>query len=43
MLCDDLEGWDGGRVGGRPTRKVIHIYMYFKVLYSRNQHNIVKK
>ena len=24
MLCDDLEGWDGGR-GGRPNREGMYI------------------
>ena len=26
VLCDDLEGWDGG-VGGRSNRERIYIYM----------------
>ena len=53
MLCDDLEGWDGRRVGG--SREGINIYIYiigdiyiynhgwFALLYSRNQYNIVKQ
>ena len=47
MLCDDLEGKDGG-LGGRLMRKgdkYIYIYSYdrFSMLYSRDQHNIVKQ
>ena len=25
MLCDDLEGWDGGGVGGRNRREGIYV------------------
>ena len=28
MLCDDLEGWDGRRVGGYRERAYINIYSY---------------
>ena len=27
MLCDDLQGWDGGRVAGRLKRKDICIHI----------------
>ena len=27
MLCDDLEGWDGGGVEGRLKRKGIYVYL----------------
>ena len=27
MLCDDLEGWDGMGLGGRPRREGIYIYI----------------
>ena len=26
-LCDNLEGWDGGRMGGRLKRKGIYVYL----------------
>ena len=28
VLCDDLEGWDGGGVGGRPKREGIYVYIW---------------
>ena len=38
MLCDNLEGWEGG-VRGRG-----HMYTYgcFMLMYGKNYHNIVK-
>ena len=27
VLCDDLEGWDGGGVGGRNRREGKYVYM----------------
>ena len=27
VLCDDLEGWDGGWVGGRLKRAGIYVYL----------------
>ena len=27
MLCDDLEGWGGGRMGGRVKREGIYVYI----------------
>ena len=46
MLCDDLEGWDGGE-RERLKRERIYIYMCnygsFALLYGRNHHNIVKQ
>ena len=27
VLCDDLEGWDGGGVEGRLKRKGIYVYL----------------
>ena len=27
MLCDDLEGWDGGVVGGRLKGEGIYVYL----------------
>ena len=49
VLCDDLEGWEGG--GGREGQEGEDIYMYiyiytynwYTVLYGRNQHNFVKQ
>jgi len=46
VLCDGLEGWDGGEVvGGRLKRKEIYLFNYecFIWLYDRNQHNIIKQ
>ena len=28
MLCDNLEGWDGGMLGGRFKRKGIHVDLW---------------
>ena len=28
MLCDDLEGWDWGEVGGRLKREGIYVYLW---------------
>ena len=28
MLCDDLEGYDGGGLGGRLKREGIYMYIY---------------
>ena len=39
VLCDDLEGWAGGSRG----RGHMYTYGWFTLLYSRNQHNIVKQ
>ena len=41
-LCDDLEGWGGG-VGERYERGDICIQVADSLLYSRNEHNIVKQ
>ena len=38
MLCDDLEGWEGGSRG----RGHMHTSRWL-MLYNRNQHNIVKQ
>ena len=27
-VCDDLEGWDGGGVGGKLKRERIDVYVY---------------
>ena len=27
VLCNDLEGWDGGEVGGRLKREGIYVYI----------------
>ena len=47
MLTDDLEGWEGRKAQeGGDIYICIYIYMYndrFALLYSRNQHNIVKQ
>ena len=44
MLYSDLERWGGGGVGGRlKSMGYIHTYGYFMLLYSRNQHDIVKQ
>ena len=40
VLCDDLEGWEGGGRGGREG--CMYNYGWFALLYGRNQHNIVK-
>ena len=31
MLCDDLEGWDGGEVGGRLKREGIYMCVYIYI------------
>ena len=28
MLCSDLDGWDGGGVGGKSKREGICVYIY---------------
>ena len=28
MLCNDLEGWDGGGVGGMLNREGIYVYIW---------------
>ena len=28
MLCDDLEGWDGGVMGGRCKREGLYVHIY---------------
>ena len=28
VLCGDLDGWDGGEVGGRSKREGIYVYVY---------------
>ena len=38
MLRDDLEEWEGGSTG----RGYMCTYSRFTVLYSRNEHDIVK-
>ena len=51
MLCDDLNGRNGGGVGERLKKEEIYIYTNtythtqsrFKSLYSRKEHNIVKQ
>ena len=44
VLCDGLEGWDGGGVRGRFKRKGIYIHLQLiHVIIHRNQHNIVKQ
>ena len=45
MLCDKLEGWNGGRRGRElPEGGDIHILTADSaLLYSRNQYNMVKK
>ena len=44
MLCDDLEGWDVGCLGGVQEGGDIGIlYSWLTLLYSRNQQNIAKQ
>ena len=41
MLWSDLEGWDGGKVGGRSMREGLYIYIqliYFLVQQKPTQH-----
>ena len=41
MLCDDLDGWDGG-VGGRSKREGIYVYIsliHFTVEQKLTQHD----
>ena len=41
VLCDDLEGWDGGRVPGRSKREGTHVYIkliHFIVQQKLTQH-----
>ena len=28
VLCDNLEGWDGWKVGGRFRREVTYVYLW---------------
>ena len=28
LLCDNLEGWDGWKVGGRLTREEIYVFLW---------------
>ena len=40
VLCDDLDGWDEGEVGGRPKKKGIFAYIqliHFAVLQNLTQ------
>ena len=43
VLCDDLEGWDWGRGRSSRWRGCMYNYGWFKLLYGRNQYNIVKQ
>ena len=41
MLCDDLDGWDGGGVGGVSQREGIYVYIWlihFAVQQKLTQH-----
>ena len=41
MLCDDLDGWDGGGLGGRSKREGIYVYIqliHFVVQQKLTQH-----
>ena len=41
MLCDDLDGWDGGGVGGVSPREGIYVYIWlihFAVQQKLTQH-----
>ena len=42
MLCDDLEGWDGGGVG-RGRLKSEWMYVYLRLIHVLQKHNIVKQ
>ena len=39
VLWDDPEGWEGGS----KQRRYMYTYNWFTLLYSRNQHNIIKQ
>ena len=42
MLCDDLEGWDGGE--GRLRREGVYVcILLVHSLYSTNQHNSLEQ
>ena len=41
VLCDDLDGWDGGGVGGVSQREGIYVYIWlihFAVQQKLTQH-----
>ena len=40
MLCDDLEGYDGGAVGGRLRREGIYIYLYIYIYMHTHVHTV---
>ena len=42
VLCDDLEGWDGGGEGDPGARAYMYNYGWFALMCGRNQHNIIK-
>ena len=42
VLCDGLEGWDGGGEGDPGTRACMYNYGWFALMCGRNQHNIIK-
>ena len=47
MLCDHLEGWEGGGgLGVKLRLKVEGLYVYLKLIHiivGRKQHNIVEQ
>ena len=42
LLCDDLEGQDGGGEGGSGRWGPAHTHGQFMLMCERNQHDIVK-
>ena len=43
VLCDNLEGWDGGGREVQEEEDIMYTYGWFVLIYGRNQHNIVKQ
>ena len=43
VLCDNLEGWDGRWKGSSGGKGHMYTYGWFMLMFSRNQHNIVKQ
>lgn len=44
VLCDDLDEWDAGRVGGRSKSEDMYVCIQLThSLYSRDYHSIVKQ
>ena len=43
VLCDDLEGWDGG-MGGRVEREWIYVYLWLiHTVVQQKSYNTVKQ